>query len=97
MVVGLLEIELFLPNANSLKDKRQVVKSIIGKVDSKFNVSISEVDNHDLWQRATIGIAHVSMTGEQTKHLLDHVDRFIEGLDKAIVNNRKFTLFAPEK
>lgn len=97
MVVGLLEMELFLPGATSLKDKRQVVKSIIGKVDSKFNVSISEVGNQNLWQRATLGIAHVSETGEQTKKLLDHVDRFVESLGKAVISERKVVIFAPEK
>ncbi|MDI6717260.1 MAG: DUF503 domain-containing protein [Actinomycetota bacterium] len=97
MVVGLLRIELFLPNSNSLKEKRHIVKSIIGKVESKYNVSISEVDNHDLWQRVTLGIAHVAETGEQTKKVLDHIDRFIESMDKAIISEREFSLFVPEK
>lgn len=97
MVVGLLRIELYLPEANSLKEKRHIVKSIIGKVENKYNVSISEVDHHDLWQRVTLGIAHVSETGEQTKKVLDHVDRFVEVLDKAIVSEREIYLFAPEK
>jgi len=97
MVVGLLRLELYLPGASSLKEKRQVVKSVIGKVESKYNVSISEVDNHDLWQRVTIGIAHVSETGEQTKKVLDHIDRYVESLDKAIISEREMTLFAPEK
>ncbi len=97
MVVGLLRLELFIPGSNSLKEKRHIVKSIIGKVEGKYNVSISEVDNHDLWQRVTIGIAHVSETGEQTKKVLDHIDRFVESLDKAIISEREFTLFVPEK
>ncbi len=97
MVVGLLRLELYIPGANSLKDKRHIVKSIIGKVESKYNVSISEVDNHDLWQRVTIGVAHVSETGEQTKKVLDHIDRFVESLDKAIISERELTLFLPEK
>lgn len=89
-------MELYLPEANSLKEKRHAVKSIMGKVESKYNVSISEVGNHDLWQRVTIGIAHVSETGEQTKKVLDHIDRFVESLDKAIISEREFILFAPE-
>lgn len=97
MVVGLLRMELYLPAANSLKEKRQIVKSIMGKVENKYNVSISEVDHHDLWQRVTIGIAHVSETGEQTKKVLDHIDRFVESLDKAIVSERELSIFAPEK
>ncbi len=96
MVVGLLRIELFLPAASSLKDKRQIVKSIIGKVESKYNVSISEVGNHELWQRVTIGIAHVSEKGEQTMKVLDHIDRYIENLDKAIVSERQISMFSPE-
>lgn len=97
MVVGLLKIELYLPESNSLKEKRHIVKSIIGKVENKYNVSISEVGNHDLWQRVTIGIAHVSETGEQTKKVLDHIDRYIESLGKAITSEREIFLFAPEE
>jgi len=97
MVVGLLKLELFIPAATSLKDKRQIVKSILGKVENKYNVSVSEVDNHDLWQRVTIGIAHVSETGNQTKKVLDHIDRYIENLDKAIISERDFFFFSPEK
>jgi uncharacterized protein len=96
MVVGLLRIDLFLPEASSLKDKRQIVKSIIGKVEGKFNVSISEVANQDLWQRATIGVSHVSESGEQVKRLLDHVDRYVENMDKAIVSGRQIYIFKPE-
>ena len=96
MVVGLLRMELYLPAANSLKDKRQIVKSIIGKVESKYNVSISEVGNHELWQQVTIGIAHVSEKGKQTKKVLDHIDRYIENLDKAIVSERQVSMFSPE-
>lgn len=96
MVVGLLRLELFIPTSNSLKEKRHIVKSIIGRVESKYNVSISEVDNHDLWQRVTIGIAHVSETGEQTKKVLDSIDRFIEGMDKAIISERELSIFVPE-
>jgi uncharacterized protein YlxP (DUF503 family) len=96
MVVGLLKIDLFLPEASSLKDKRQIVKSIMGKVDSKFNVSVSEVENQDLWQRATIGISHVSETGEQTRRVLNHIDRFVESLDKGIISERQIYIFQPE-
>lgn len=97
MVVGLLRLELYLPGASSLKEKRQVVKSIIGKVEGRYNVSISEVGNHELWQRVTIGIAHVAQKGEQTKKLLDGVDRYVEGLDKAVITEREILIFSPEK
>ena len=97
MVVGLLRLELYLPEASSLKEKRQVVKSIIGKVENRYNVSISEVGNHELRQRVTIGIAHVAQKGEQTKKLLDGVERYVESLDKAVISERELLIFAPEK
>ena len=60
MIVGLLTLDLHIPEANSLKSKRRVIKSLIEKIKNKFNVSISEVDAQNLWQRSVIGIAYVS-------------------------------------
>ena len=53
MVVGLAEIELHIPESNSLKDKRQVLKSSLETTRQKFNISMAEVDDLDLWRRAT--------------------------------------------
>ena len=50
MVIGTCTIELHIPGNGSLKGKRRVIKSIIARVHSEFNVSIAEVDNQDLWQ-----------------------------------------------
>ncbi len=97
MVVGLLQLELFIAGAKSLKDKRQVVKSIIGRIESKYNVSVSEVDHHDLWQRASIGVAHTSETGAQTKKLLENVRAFVESLNKATVTRADISIFAPDR
>jgi len=60
MIVGLLTLELHVPEANSLKSKRAVVKSLIDRIKNKFNVSVAEVDAQNLWQRCIIGIAFVS-------------------------------------
>ncbi len=60
MIVGLLTLDLHIPEANSLKSKRRVIKSLIEKIKNKFNVSVSEVDMQNLWQRSVIGIAYVS-------------------------------------
>jgi len=59
MVAGLLQIDLHLPRAQSLKDKRSVLKSLKDQVRAHFNVAVAEVDPNELWQRATIGIATV--------------------------------------
>ncbi len=60
MIVGLLTLDLHIPEANSLKSKRQVIKSLIERIKNKFNVSVSEVDAQNLWQRSIIGIAFVA-------------------------------------
>ena len=60
MIVGLLTLDLHIPEANSLKSKRMVIKSLIQRIKNKFNVSVSEVDMQNLWQRSVIGIAFVS-------------------------------------
>jgi len=60
MIVGLLTLDLHIPGANSLKEKRLVIKSLIERTRNKFNVSVSEVDAQELWQRSIIGIAYVA-------------------------------------
>ena len=55
MVIGLCTIDLHLPGANSLKDKRSVLKSVMRRIRNEFNVSIAEVDHQDLWRSAVLG------------------------------------------
>jgi len=79
MNVGICRVELRLPENMSLKGKRQVVKSITARVRNKFNVSIAEVDNQDLWQLATIGVSFISNDGRYTNEVLSKVVDFITG------------------
>lgn len=79
MNVGMCKISLRLPGNHSLKDKRRVVKSITARVSNKFNVSVAEVDNHDLWQLATLGICCVSNNKRYTNEVLSKVVSFIAG------------------
>ena len=60
MIVGLLTLELHLPESNSLKSKRMIVKSLKDRIKNKYNVSIAEIDANDLWQRCVLGAACVS-------------------------------------
>lgn len=60
MIVGLLTLDLHIPAANSLKEKRFVIKSLIDRIKNKHNVSVAEVDAQNLWQRCVIGVAFVS-------------------------------------
>ncbi len=60
MIVGLLTLDLHIPEANSLKTKRMAIKSLIDRIKNKFNVSVAEVDAQNLWQRSVIGISMVA-------------------------------------
>jgi uncharacterized protein YlxP (DUF503 family) len=60
MVIGLLTLELHFPGARSLKDKRQALRSLETRVRNRHNVSIAEVEHHDLWQRAVLAVVSVN-------------------------------------
>ncbi len=77
MNVGVCQVKLRLPENLSLKGKRQVLKSITSRVGSKFNVSVAEVDDQDLWQLATIGIWCVSNDKRHTNEVLSKIVEFI--------------------
>jgi uncharacterized protein len=90
MVVGVLYIELFIPESGSLKTKRFAIKSIKDRLRSRFNVAVAEVDHTDKWQRALLGITTVS---NEMKHVdrvlgdvlnLVHGDRRVEVIDTRI-------------
>lgn len=78
MVVGILEIRLWLPEAHSLKDKRQVVKSLKDKIRNRFNVAVSEVADQDLWQQARLGVCSVGPDRPGVNARLDQVANFVE-------------------
>ena len=59
MTVGVLRLTLFIPENHSLKGKRSVLRRIKARVSERFNVSIAECDDHDLWQRAVLGVSQV--------------------------------------
>ena len=81
MIIGILKLKLYLAGATSLKEKRMVLKSLKDKVRKTFNVSIAEVDDHDKWQVARIGIAAIGMSKSNVNSLLDKVNNFIAALN----------------
>ena len=78
MVVGLLQMALRLPSPQSLKEKRWVVKSLVTRIQNKFNVSIAEVDFQNVWQKATLAVAHVGNDRAFSNQLLDQVLNFTQ-------------------
>jgi uncharacterized protein YlxP (DUF503 family) len=87
MIVGLSTIVLRLAENHDLKGKRQVLKSVKDRVRDRFNVSIAEVDDLDLWQRATLGVACVSRDRAVVERTLAQVATFVEGLHLASVED----------
>ncbi len=75
MFIGVARYEFFIPGSTSLKDKRRVLRSMSQAVRNKFNVSIAEVDGHDLWQRAAFGVSCVSGTTVQCRKILAEVEK----------------------
>ncbi|MFQ5663100.1 MAG: DUF503 domain-containing protein [Terriglobia bacterium] len=70
MVVGLLTLEIHLPYAHSLKDKRQVLRKLKERL-RRFNVAVAELDHQEVWQRATVGVVSLSNDGA---HLAQHLE-----------------------
>jgi uncharacterized protein YlxP (DUF503 family) len=68
--VGVCKVKLRLPDNLSLKGKRQVVKSLTARLKNKFNISVAEVEDNDIWQLATIGICFVSNEQRFTNEVL---------------------------
>jgi len=80
VVVGTLKIEFFLSDNRSLKGKRKVVKSMVGKVKSRFNVSIAEIGFNDNWQKIQLGLSAVGNDRRHIDSSLNHIIGFLESL-----------------
>ncbi len=92
MTVGIARVTFFIPGIMSLKAKRKVVKSIIERSKHRFNVSVAEVDDQDLYQRATIAVAVVGNDGREMNSLLDRIVGFMESLGLAEIMDHEIEL-----
>lgn len=81
MIIGICTVELRLGGAQSLKDKRRVIKSAVDQVRGRFNVAVAEVDHQDRWQRATLGIATISNETAQVDRVLATVMEHLMKMD----------------
>jgi uncharacterized protein YlxP (DUF503 family) len=75
MPIAFLTIELRIEGAHSLKDKRQVLRSMKDKLRNGFNVAVAELDATDLWQRATIGVVSISGSQDYLQGLMQNVEQ----------------------
>lgn len=92
MIVGVCSVELMIYESNSLKDKRHVIKSIIGKVQSRFNVSIAEVDLNDTWRSSQIGFSCVTNDSTHANQIILNVLKFIEGDGRVEIINHQIEI-----
>jgi uncharacterized protein YlxP (DUF503 family) len=83
VVVGLITWELHLDGCQSLKDKRQVLKSLKDRLHQRFNVSAAETDHQDTWQRAELSVCVVSTDRQQVEQVLQAADKLVDGADGA--------------
>lgn len=80
MVVGISRIEIFLPENHSLKEKRQAMKRIVERTRGKFNISIMEIEQTNLWQRAVVGFAVVGVRQDHVSATIENVSKYIEDM-----------------
>jgi uncharacterized protein YlxP (DUF503 family) len=84
MVVALLHVELFIPGAQSLKEKRMVLRRIKDRV-KKFNIAVAEVEHQDLWQRAALAVVTVSTDQQHADRELAAVAEEIERVEPGLI------------
>lgn len=87
MIIGVLTLQLHLGEANSLKDKRRILKSLIERMKNRFNVSVAEVDHQDLWRCATLGISMVSCEQAHVSKVLAAVVKFVDAQGTVLITN----------
>jgi uncharacterized protein YlxP (DUF503 family) len=88
MVVGLLSVELYLPGAQSLKDKRMVLRGVKDRL-KKFNVAVAEVEHHDLWQRAGLAVVTVATTSAHADRELAAAAAEIDRVEPGLITRRE--------
>ena len=89
MFVGVARLTLQIADSGSLKSKRQVLRRVTDRVKARFNVSVAEVDNEDLWQRATLAVACVANDARFANEVVSKAVNYIESLsDGAVIDVR---------
>jgi len=91
--VGVLQVELSIPGAFSLKDKRRVIKGLLERLRREFGVAAAEVESQDTWNRAVLGIAFVANARRRAESQLQHVLNALERESDAIVMDAQIEVF----
>ena len=78
MTIGILTLQIHIPGCGSLKEKRRRLKPLLTRLHREFNISVSEIDNHDVWQSTTIACALITNDGGHTHRTLQKVARWVD-------------------
>jgi hypothetical protein len=97
MLVALERLDLRIPGCGSLKEKRHVVKTLTHAIRSKFNVSVAEVDHHDLWQRTTLAVAVAAGEGHHAKRVLHEVEKLVERWAEVELIDAELSIHHPDE
>lgn len=93
MVIGVCTMELHISESGSLKTKRQSLRSLKDRIRNTFNVSVAEVDDNDLWQKATLAVAAVSNDKSHLNQTLDHVVNMVQGVPEISLLDYQIEIF----
>ncbi|MGC9357977.1 MAG: DUF503 domain-containing protein [Anaerolineae bacterium] len=78
MIIGLCTIEIFIPGAASLKDKRRRLKPLLHQLRRRFEVAAAEVEHQDVWQSAVVAVVTVANEADHVYAVLDHAVRWVD-------------------
>lgn len=92
MVIGVMIIEFHIHDNQSLKGKRKIVRSMIDKVKSKFNVAVAEIGSNDKWQKIELGISTVGNDRRFIDSSLANILRFLDSMYLAEITNSKIEI-----
>ena len=96
MLVALERFDLRIPGCGSLKEKRHVVKTLTAAIRQKFNVSVAEVDHHDLWQRTTLSVSVVATDGYHAKRVLHEVEKLVDRWGEVEIIEAELSIHSPD-
>ena len=93
MFIGVCTIEIHIPDSGSLKGKRHSLRSLKDRIRNTFNVSVAEVDNNDLWQKATLGVAAISNDKAHLNRTLDLVLNMVRSVPDVSLLDYQIEIF----
>ena len=93
MFIGVCTMEMHIPESGSLKTKRHSIKSLKDRIRARFNVSVAEVDNNALWQKASLAVAAVSNDRSHLNQTLDHVLDLVRSVPEVSLLDYQIEIF----